>query len=62
MTAKSVSKTTKDVIGLDLWDISLAAFRWYGSSDIDSCCLAENRLMAGEKHPVNTINKLKKDT
>ena len=29
-------------------EVYKAAYFWYGSSDIDACCLAENRLMKGE--------------
>lgn len=29
-------------------EIHRAAIFWYGKNDIDSCCMAENRLMRGE--------------
>ena len=32
-----------------LQQIHAAAIVWYGKTDIDSCCLAENRLARGEK-------------
>lgn len=32
-----------------LGEIHKAAYFWYGNSEMDSCCLAENRLMKGEK-------------
>lgn len=32
-----------------LKDVYNAAIFWYGNTDIDSCCLVENRLMKGEK-------------
>tara|TARA_R110000737_G_scaffold31564_1_gene50034 strand:+ start:1017 stop:1190 length:174 start_codon:yes stop_codon:yes gene_type:complete len=32
-----------------LEEVHTAAIGWYGSDDLDSCCLAENRLNKGEK-------------
>ena len=32
-----------------LEQVRKAAIVWYGKTDIDSMCLAENRLMRGEK-------------
>ena len=34
---------------LTIQDVHKAARFWYGKSDLDSCCLAENRLMKGEE-------------
>jgi len=34
---------------LTLSQVYAAAMKWYGKMDIDSCCLAECRLMRGEK-------------
>lgn len=56
MPVKNVSKTSKFTIGPDLWGVISAARAWYGTADRDSCCLAENRLMAGEDHPVELEN------
>ena len=33
-----------------LVDVHKAAYHWYGKDDLDSCCLAENRLMRGETY------------
>lgn len=52
LSKKDVSYDEK--VGPDLKTIRRAAWFWYGSSDIDSCCLAENRLMRGEKPENNT--------
>lgn len=30
-----------------LRQVHYAALRWYGSTSLDNCCLAENRLMKG---------------
>ena len=48
---KDVSYDQK--LGFDIKTIYRAAWFWYGKSDIDSCCLAENRLMRGEKPETN---------
>lgn len=32
-----------------LEQVKKAAKLWYNSDDINSCCIAENRLMAGEE-------------
>ena len=39
--------------------VNFAALIWYGDTDRDSCCLAENRLHRGEEMP--TKFKRKKD-
>jgi len=31
-----------------LEEVERAAIHWYGSTSIDACCLAENRIMRGE--------------
>ena len=49
VSKKEGLKNYDEKVGLDLKSISYAAFFWYGKSDLDSCCLAENRLMKGEK-------------
>lgn len=33
-----------------LAQVHAAAWYWYGKNDIDSCCLAECRLMRGERY------------
>lgn len=40
----------KNKVGFTIRQVHAAARRWYGSTDIDSCCLAENRLMRGETY------------
>ena len=52
LSKKDVSYDEK--VGPDIKTIRRAAWFWYGSSDIDSCCLAENRLMRGEKPEIDT--------
>ena len=47
VSKKDVSYEEK--VDPDLKIIYRAALFWYGKSDLDSCCLAENRLMKGEK-------------
>lgn len=37
------------MINPSLADINAAAMRWYGVINPDTCCLAENRLMKGER-------------
>lgn len=39
-----------------LKDVYDAAWRWYGKQDRDSCCLAEVRLMKGERPPKKEDN------
>lgn len=36
-------------VGFTIQQVNYAAEYWYKSKDIDSCCLAENRLMRGER-------------
>ena len=39
---------------LTLAQIASAAKEWYGSTNRDAQCLAENRLSCGEPHPVHS--------
>lgn len=40
---------TKENWDRSVTEIHEAALIWYGRTDMDSCCLAENRLARGEK-------------
>lgn len=43
------ARTDRTEVLFPLETIETAAQEWYGSTDIDSCCLAEGRLRKGEK-------------
>ena len=43
------ARTVRTEVLFPLETIETAAQEWYGSTDIDSCCLAEGRLRKGEK-------------
>lgn len=52
------------IIGPSFYDICEAAWIWYKEQDRDTLCLAENRLMRGEKPSLkfnHNIEKTKND-